>query len=193
MEKIAVIGSPGAGKSTLANAWSRLLKIKVYHLDRIFWKPGWKPIDTESRIDILQKLVQEKQWIIEGTYLRSSAPRLSAADAIIFLDTHPFICLLRLIKRHYMYHDRSRRDIPEGCTDKLTVLRVLKVLFFPLQGRKTLIQKLRNYDSKQIIRLRSKRDVEDFLRIAKNTTSIGKKDLSPIRSKCSEPPNLLLH
>jgi len=162
MEKIVVIGSPGAGKSTLAKQIYRKLKIKVYHLDRIFWKRGWKPIDKESRIDILQKLVQEKQWIIEGYYLRSSEPRLDAADTIVFLDPPILVCLLRIIKRHFMYDSYPRRDIPEGCIDRLTVRRMLKLFIFPLLGRKKLTQMLRGYNSKQIIRLRSKKDIEDF-------------------------------
>jgi adenylate kinase family enzyme len=167
MEKIVVIGSPGAGKTTFAKAWSCMLKIKIYHLDRFFWKPGWKPIDKESRIDIQQKLVQERQWIIEGTYINSSEPRLEAADTIIFLDSPPLVCIWQIIKRHHKNYGYSRRDIPEGCTDKLTLLRLLKVLAFPFQGRKILMQKLRNYDSKQVIRLCSKREVEDFLRNAR--------------------------
>ena len=42
MEKIVIIGSPGAGKSTFARKLGSILKIKVVHLDRVFWQPGWK-------------------------------------------------------------------------------------------------------------------------------------------------------
>src|SRR5690348_14491300 len=141
MEKIVVIGSPGAGKTTLAKNLGPLLKLKVYHLDRLFWQRDWKGRDRETRIDILQKIVPEKQWIIEGTYLDSSEPRLEAADTIIFLDTPPFTCLWRIITRHWRSSGSSRRDIPMGCTDKLTWPRMLKVLAFPFRDRKRLIQK----------------------------------------------------
>lgn len=67
------------------------------------------------------------------------------------------------MKRHREYRKRSRRDIPEGCTDKLTRLRMLKVLTFPLHGRRTIKQKLRNYKSKKIFWLRSDKEVEEFL------------------------------
>ena len=67
------------------------------------------------------------------------------------------------MKRHREYHGRSRRDIPEGCTDKLTLHRMLKVLTFPFRGRRTLKQKLCNYKSKRIIWLRSRKEVKDFL------------------------------
>ena len=141
-----------------------MLKLKVYHLDRLFWLRDWKGKDRETRIDILQEIVMEKQWIIEGTYLSSSVPRLEAADTIIFLDTPPLTCLWRIITRHRKSSRcPRRRDIPEGCADKLTWLRMWKVLAFPFRDRERLIQNLRDYESKQIIWLRSNKEVTDFL------------------------------
>jgi adenylate kinase family enzyme len=163
MEKIVIIGSAGAGKSTLAQELGFILNIKVYHLDRIFWQRGWKEKPRDKRIDILQKILREKQWIIEGTYLSSSDPRLNAADTIIFLDIDPLLCLKRIMKRHHEYQGRPRRDIPEGCTDKLTLFRILKVLGFPFRGRRTLKQKLRKFPPQKVIWLRSSKEVEDFL------------------------------
>ena len=164
MEKIVIIGSPGAGKTTLARELGPILKIKkVIHLDRLFWKREWKGKTGDIRIDILNRLVQEKRWIIEGTYLCSSGPRLEAADTIIFLDTPPLVCLQRIIKRHREYRGHSRRDIPEGCNDKLTLFRMLKVLVFPLRGRRRLEEELRKYNSKQIVQLHSGKEVKDFL------------------------------
>lgn len=164
MEKIVIIGSPGAGKTTLAKKLGSIRKLKVYHLDRLFWLRDWKGKDRETRIDILQTIVMEKRWIIEGTYPDSSVPGLEAADTIIFLDTPPFTCLCRVITRHRKSSRcPRRRDIPEGCADKLTWLRMWKVLAFPFRDRKRLIQKLRDYESKRIIWLRSDKEVTDFL------------------------------
>jgi adenylate kinase family enzyme len=165
MEKIVIIGSPGAGKSTFARKLGSIFNIRVIHLDRIFWQPGWKEKPLDTRIDILEKIVREKQWIIEGTYLGSSEPRLNAADTIIFLDIGSVMCLQRIIKRHREYRGCSRRDIPEGCKDKPNLVRILKVLAFPVRGKRTLKQKLPYYESmsKEIIWLHSEKEVESFL------------------------------
>ena len=178
MEKVVILGSSGAGKSTLARELSRLLNFKVYHLDRLFWQRGWKRKSRDTRIDIMQDLIREKQWIIEGNYLNASEFHLNAADTIIFLDFSPLCCLWHLMKRHREYRGRSRHDIPEGCTDKLTLSLILKALVFPLQDRRTIKQKLRNHNSKQIIRLHSGKEVKDFLARQVQVTDDNKRNSS---------------
>jgi len=209
MKRIVILGSSGAGKSTLAKELSSILRIKAYHLDRLFWLPGWIRKDRETRIDIMQNLVREKQWIIEGTYLKSSDLHVRMADTIIFTDLSSLVCLLPLIKRHYRDHARSRRDIPEGCKNKLSLHQMVKVQTFPLNERRIIKQKLRAYKAKQIIRLQSSYEVDHFLahlkliadekRNAYRTVYVAKKELDDARilltgercnTKC-DPPNLL--
>ena len=158
------MGSSGAGKTTLAKDLAPILKIKkVYHLDRLFWQRDWEGKSGDTRIDILQGLVGEKQWIIDGNYFSLSELHLYAADTIIFLDTPPLVCLQRLIKRHHEYHGCSRCDIPEECTDKLTRLHMLKVLVFPLRGRRRLVEELRKFPPEKVTRIYSAKEIEDFL------------------------------
>lgn len=163
MKKIVIIGSAGAGKSGLARELSSIKNIKVYYLDRLFWLPGWKEKPKDERIDILQGIVQERQWVIDGTYLNTSELHLETADTIIFLGISPFLCLWRIIKRHQKNDGRSRRDIPMGSTDKLTFFLILKVLFYPLRSQRILKLILHYYKTKQIIWLRSPKEVEGFL------------------------------
>ncbi len=164
MEKIVIIGSPGAGKTTLAIELSKILNIKVFHLDRLFWTRGWKRKSRDARIDVLYKIVQEKQWIIEGTYISSSEPRFEEADTIVFLDMHPSLCFSRVIKRHRKNRGKPRRDLPMDSTDKLTPSRMWKVLTFALADQRRLRQTLNKYESGRIIRLRSRKKVDEFLK-----------------------------
>ncbi len=172
MKKIVTIGSPGAGKSTLAQALGRVLNIEVFHLDRYFWQPGWKEYPRETRIKIEQQLVEDKdRWIIEGAYFSSSDSRLQAADTIIFLDMPPLVCFWQVAKRHILYRGSSRPDIPDGCTDRLGLLYILKILTFPLRGRKLLLWKFAEIpllgidepQKKTILTYRSHEAIEDFL------------------------------
>jgi adenylate kinase family enzyme len=163
MKKIIIIGSSGAGKTWLAQKLRHLLKIKVFHLDRLFLLSNWKKKAWDTRIDILQNILLEEQWIIEGTYRISSEFCLTEADTIIFLDLHPFLCLQRIIQRHIECYGRTRRDIPKGCTDRLTLLLMWRVLIFPWRGRRAFQQKLQYCDTKRIIRLRSPKEIDEFL------------------------------
>jgi len=164
--KIAIIGSPGAGKSTLARELGDVLKIEVIHLDRHFWQPKWKEKPKEIRRQIMQKFVEKDQWIIEGTYLDTSDIRLKVADTIIFLDTSGLLCLWRVINRYFKYRRRQRPDLPEGCRDKLRLHYMIKILGFPLVKRKRLYTRLCKFESDRtaFYAFRTKSDVDHFLK-----------------------------
>ena len=51
MERIAIIGPGGAGKSTLARRLGERLGLPVIHLDAEHWRPGWveTPADEWKR------------------------------------------------------------------------------------------------------------------------------------------------
>ena len=65
MRKVLVIGSGGAGKSTLAVRLGKVLDLPVVHLDRLHWKPGWvEPDKTEWR-ETVSDLIAKDEWVIE--------------------------------------------------------------------------------------------------------------------------------
>ena len=172
MKKIVIIGSSGSGKSTFAQKLGRILGIKVFHLDRHFWKPGWKEHSMEDRIQIEYGFMNGRaQWIIEGSYLSSSDNRLSTADTIIFLDMPPYLCLIGVIMRHIKYQGYERSDLPKGCTDRISLASILKIVLFPLRGRRLLLKKFAELcaekastsSQKTVIMLSSRKEVENFL------------------------------
>ncbi len=87
MDRIAIIGSAGAGKSTLAILISNLVDLPLFHLDRLFWKPGWVETPKPEFSIIVEEVARKTKWIIDGNYSRTIDIRLKAADMIIF--KHP--------------------------------------------------------------------------------------------------------
>jgi adenylate kinase family enzyme len=161
VEKIDIIGPSGAGKSTLAQKLGPRLGLNVHYLDRYFWQPNWRRNSREIRTETLQNLVRERRWVIEGTYIKSEL-HLIKADVIVYLDISPFKCCFRIIKRHIVSQASPRPDLPEGSSDKLTLLCILKALLFPLRAKRKLENKLRKF-SEKVIRLQSSEEVERFL------------------------------
>lgn len=100
MQKIFIVGSPGAGKTTLAKKLSKKFNIPHFDLDDIrFPKPNIKRSD-EQALPLVEKLIQKPNWIIEGVYISWIEKYLHEADKIIFLDTPYLVALYRVILRY---------------------------------------------------------------------------------------------
>ncbi len=145
MSKIFIVGSPGAGKTTLAKKLSQKLGIPHFDLDDIrFPKKNIKRSDEEAQ-PYVKRLVVKPSWIIEGVYISWIEKYLKDADQIIFLDTpyttalfrvilrflkdfkkgrsrHSFISTLILIKNMTIYHFYT------GESDYITKKQTAKIL-----------------------------------------------------------------
>lgn len=165
MKKIAVIGSGGAGKSTLSRQMSEILHIPVYHLDAYYWKPDWKPSEKEEWKQEQSQMMQEREWIMDGNYGSTMDSRLAAADMIIFLDLPRWVTTYRVMKRRVMYHGKTRPDMNEGCPERLDWAFIKWVWHFRRDKRDGIMRKLEQLtEDKQIIILRSRAEVKQFLR-----------------------------
>ena len=164
MKRIAVIGSGGAGKSTLARQLGAILRIEVIHLDSRFWRPGWVPTPRPEWTQIQADLVKEESWIIDGNYGSTIDVRLAAADTIIFLDFPRGLCLWRVVRRWLQHIGRTRPDMAPGCPEKIDREFINWIWSFPAAERPLLLQKIKQYSGgKQVIILRSPVEVRRFL------------------------------
>lgn len=164
MKKIMLIGSGGSGKSSLARQLGRILRIEVFHLDAIFWNPGWvgTPRDVQQRVQ--KELTSRESWIIDGNYSSTIDIRLQAADTIIFFDLSKWLCLYRVLKRRIQYHKKKRMDMAEGCEERLDLQFLKWVWKFPEQQRPQILEKLnRLSQEKEIIILNSPKAVNLFI------------------------------
>lgn len=150
MKKIAVIGCCGSGKSTFAQQLSKVLGLPLFHLDTLYWKPGWVKTPSKAWGDLQTSLCENEQWIIDGNYKSTLDIRLNACDTVIFLDVNRYTCLYRAIKRTFTH--RPRPDMAQGCEERLSLEFIKFIWDFPRDTRPVIINKMnRLSESKNVI------------------------------------------
>lgn len=162
MNKIAVIGIMGAGKSTLSKELSEKLHLPLYHLDKIYWKPGWIKISAEEGESIQREIVKNEKWIIDGNWTSSLDIRLEPADTVIFLDYPKWLCVYRIFKRGLFPSNKQSFDKQEGVKEKVDWPLVQRVLHFP---REEIIKKInQNSEGKNVYIFKSPRATQSFVK-----------------------------
>ncbi len=108
IEKVIVIGSPGAGKSVFSQKLKDITNLPLYHLDMLYHKKDGTHISKEEFEEKLKSIFQEKSWIIDGNYQRTLELRLKECDTVFLLDFPLEVCLLGAESRI----GSKREDLP---------------------------------------------------------------------------------
>ncbi len=164
MKKIIVIGSGGAGKSTFSRRLGAATGIEVIHLDRLFWNPGWIETKEDVWSGVVEEALQAESWIMDGNFGGTREMRMQACDTIIFLDTPRLVCIWRVLKRWFVYRNKSRPDMTEGCAERLDWKFLNWVWNYPKKSKPTVKKLLEHFAAtKNILILRSNKEAEMFL------------------------------
>jgi adenylate kinase family enzyme len=164
MERVLIIGSGGAGKSTLARRLGAATGLPVIHLDAYYWQPGWVEAPGEQWRERAARLAARRRWIMDGNYGGTLGLRLEACDTVIFLDTPRLVCLGRVLVRRLRYHKRTRPDMADQCPERLTRAFVRWIWTYPGRRRPGILRRLSAVEErKRVMILRSSREVEAFL------------------------------
>lgn len=167
MDRIMIIGFSGCGKSTLARDLGQILGIQPTHMDTLNWLPGWVESSYEHKISLLAPIIKQDRWIIEGSYKRILwKERIENADTVIFLDFNRFLCLYRVIKRRFMYNNKTRPDMGKGCPERLDAEFLKWVVWGGRKKRRKNYEQmnmLKQHTDKQIYIFRRPKEVKNFL------------------------------
>jgi len=165
VRKVLIIGSGGAGKSTLAVRLGEVLRLPVIHLDRLFWNPGWVATPEDEWRTRVEEISKGGNWIMDGNFGGTMDLRLAACDTVIYLDFPRTLCTWRVIRRWLTYRDGTRPDMAEGCREKFDREFVSWVWNFPKISRPKIEEKIsRIGNGTTIVRLRSPEAVGAFVR-----------------------------
>lgn len=162
MDRIAIIGCGGSGKSHLARALGAALGITPTHLDTLYYDQDWNPKPKDQFAALQHDLVAGPRWIIDGNYASSLPIRLRAADTVIFLDLPARSCLAGIAQRR-LRHGRGQHDAI-GVYDRITWNFVRYVIGYRRQmGPRVRSLIAENAGGAEVVVLRSRRSARRYL------------------------------
>lgn len=122
MKRIMIVGQPGSGKSSLAQALGERTGLPVVHIDKIHWQPGWVERTKAEKTRLCEEAERGERWIFEGGHSVTWRSRLARADMLIWVDRPVGLRLWRVVKRAIVGLGRTRPDMAEGCPEQLRSL-----------------------------------------------------------------------
>jgi adenylate kinase family enzyme len=115
MRRIAIVGAPASGKSTLAERLGAALGIQAHHLDALYWRPGCRATPEPEWDALHRRLVEGSAWIIDGGFTRWMPARFAAADTVVLLDPSPVVCIASAVWRRILFRRTRAPGMAADC------------------------------------------------------------------------------
>ena len=165
MNRVAVFGNAGGGKSTLSKRLAAKTGLPLVALDLLKYKPGGGEVPYDEYKAAHDRLLQQEQWIIDGFgSLDTVWERLDIADTLIYLD-------LPVLRHYWWVTKRFLQGVlipPESWPENSPLLKGTINSYNTIWlCHKKLTPKYRSYvaeakNSKQVHHLCSPQEVEIF-------------------------------
>jgi adenylate kinase family enzyme len=162
MQRVAVVGPGGAGKSVFAKELGRRTGLPVVHLDEHFWKPGWIETPRDEWRALQAELLAGDCWIADGNYGGTFDVRFERADTVIVLALPRLVCLARALRRS-VRHRGTPVQAP-GCPERVDLTFLRWIWRYSVDSRPRLDAAIEQHEAHlRVIELNSTRDVDAFL------------------------------
>lgn len=111
MQKVAIVGCGGSGKSHLARELGKVLDAPVTHLDAVYYDDEWNPLPQEKFEALQRDLVSGQRWVIDGNYNSTLQVRLETCDTVILMDVPTWAALWGIFSRQLRHgHGQNKSD-----------------------------------------------------------------------------------
>ncbi len=168
MDKIIIIGCPGAGKSTFSQKLRDITNLPLYHLDLLYHKENKTTISKEEFDVHLTEILKKDKWIIDGNYQRTLEMRLKACDTVFLLDYTTDICLSGAKSRIGI----KRNDLP-WIEEKLDEEFKKKIINFSHDKLPQIYELLSKYqNNKNTIIFKTREEASNYLEMIKSTNNL---------------------
>jgi len=112
-QRIAVVGTTGSGKTTMARRIAQRLAINHVELDALHWGPNWTPAPTELFREHTAQALNGDAWVVDGNYSKVRDVVWSRADTIVWLD-YPLLVILGRLAWRTLRRVITREELWQG-------------------------------------------------------------------------------
>jgi adenylate kinase family enzyme len=99
LERVAVVGNSGSGKSVLAARLARCLGVAHIELDAMFHLADWQELPEEAFRAQVLSLVAAEGWVVDGNYAAVRELVWERADTVVWLDLPRHVVMRRVTWR----------------------------------------------------------------------------------------------
>lgn len=115
MQRVAVIGNSGGGKSVLARRIAERWDLPYIEIDRILWQKGWRLAPESNYRSQHQQIISEDRWVIDGLGRQDSVPaRLARATDILLIDLPLWVHFWLAAERQIKWATGALSNPPAG-------------------------------------------------------------------------------
>jgi adenylate kinase family enzyme len=112
--RIAVVGTSGNGKTTVARRLAQRLGVPHVELDALFHGPNWTETPLEEFRRRVDSATEAGGWVVDGNYQTKLGDLvLRRADTVVWLD-QPLPLLVWRITRRTIRRIRGREELWNG-------------------------------------------------------------------------------
>jgi len=165
LRRVAVIGSSGCGKTTVARALAARLGVPFVELDALHWGPDWTEATADELRARVAPIVASDAWVIDGAYRGKIGDLVIGRAEVVWLDLAMRIWYPRLLWRT-LRRILRREEFLNGNRESLRTAFLSRdsLLLYALRAhrrrRRVYPTALARYD---VIRLRTPAQVDRFL------------------------------
>ena len=170
LQRIAIVGTTGSGKTTLGETLARRLAAPHIELDSLYWEAGWQPAPLDIFRARLEPKTAAPAWVADGNYRQVRDLVWARATDLVWLDYSLPLIFWRLTYRtvsdvlnHRLLWNKNRESLSNLFLSRDSLF--LWAIRRQRLHRRDYPQLLATpaYSHLQLIRLRSPRETERWL------------------------------
>jgi len=164
--KIAVIGSSGSGKTSVARRLAEHHGVPHVELDELHWGPNWTACPADEFRARVERALSAPGWVADGTYHGKLGDSiLERADFVVWLDL-PLRVVARRVTVRTLRRIRNEEELWNGNREtwgEAFFHRNSLMLWLVSTHRSHRRRYLERLDRYEFVRLRSQREIEAWL------------------------------